>query len=283
MHQISQKMRNNSGASMLLTLALLLVCVMVSSVIVASATSGASRNENRTIQQREYLAISSAAQLIQKNLTGIGSVTETSVITRYPCYTYKKYPIEKINGVNAILIPTPSEFTEDVEKFYLVLPSGTNLCGDVKNDTISEEDIKLNGPFAEIMERASKEVFFNHRPYTEEFTMEVTSENGTEERLPEVHCEFRMSTNFNVKVEITSATGESNYAITVSMDANEPIYDDTGIKQEVSCQHSYMYVVLKGNIYDYVMPTEKWTFRHEVTSPATTITWLNPTIEKGVE
>ena len=86
--QLKAKLNSNSGASMMLALALMLVCVFVSSVILTAATSGATRNEKRNAQQREYLAISSAAQMLQENLKDAGTLAGQTTIKAYQCNVY---------------------------------------------------------------------------------------------------------------------------------------------------------------------------------------------------
>ena len=88
MAQIKEKLNSNSGASMMLALALMLVCVFVSSIILTAAASGASRNEERNAQQREYLAVSSAAEFLQENLKNAGTLAGHTTIKAYQCNVY---------------------------------------------------------------------------------------------------------------------------------------------------------------------------------------------------
>lgn len=71
MKRISEKLRSQGGASILLALMLFLVCFMVSSVIISSATASVDKMRERETNQEEYLAISSAADVLQEVIGGL--------------------------------------------------------------------------------------------------------------------------------------------------------------------------------------------------------------------
>ena len=87
MNRISKKLKSQSGASLIIALVLLLVCVMVGSVILSSAAGNADKMRKRESEQQEYLALSSAAELIRTSLGGtVYSAWENNTV--YQCYGY---------------------------------------------------------------------------------------------------------------------------------------------------------------------------------------------------
>lgn len=63
-----KKLRNNSGATMLMAILLILVAAVVSAVILTAATSAARHLRNDRQVQQNYLAVSSAAELIRDSV-----------------------------------------------------------------------------------------------------------------------------------------------------------------------------------------------------------------------
>lgn len=68
MNKIINKLKDHSGASMLIALILFLVCTMVGSAILLSASGNADKMRNRRIEQQRYFSVSSAARLIQSTI-----------------------------------------------------------------------------------------------------------------------------------------------------------------------------------------------------------------------
>ena len=146
MKQIKKKLHSNTGASIMLALALTLICLMVSSVIVAAAASGAYRKQEEIKSQQAYLAITSAAQYIAENLNtssdykfcGVHYSGETA------CNRYRNYVPEnvEVGGAtrNVYRIPTPYTYVTalagiDVLDFYLVND------GDIFRNNLSEKKV----------------------------------------------------------------------------------------------------------------------------------------------
>ena len=77
MNCIRKKLKNNSGASVLLALGLFIICTMISSVVIAAAAGGSSRNVKRVEQQKEYLSISSAAQAVMAEMQKLEKYVST--------------------------------------------------------------------------------------------------------------------------------------------------------------------------------------------------------------
>ncbi len=82
--EIIKKIKNNKGASILLALMLFFVCFMVASVILSSATANADKIRQRDSNQKEFLSVSSAANLLRK-IYGEIEYTGWETNTVYEC------------------------------------------------------------------------------------------------------------------------------------------------------------------------------------------------------
>lgn len=69
-HRMKNKLRSNQGASMLLALLLFLVCAVVGSVVLASATAAAGRMSELAEMDQRYYAVTSAAELLADQWKG---------------------------------------------------------------------------------------------------------------------------------------------------------------------------------------------------------------------
>ena len=70
MESAAKKLKNSRGASIILALVFLLVCVMVGSSVLMAASSNAGRSRSNRQEQQLYLFLSSALQLVEDDLTG---------------------------------------------------------------------------------------------------------------------------------------------------------------------------------------------------------------------
>lgn len=71
---VSGKLNNKQGISLTLTLLVLLLCTVVGSVILSSATASVTRAEERRADDQAYMTLSSAEELISE---GLGSMSYT--------------------------------------------------------------------------------------------------------------------------------------------------------------------------------------------------------------
>lgn len=276
MTNMRKKLKSNSGASMMLALALLLVCVMVSSVIVSTAASGSSRNTRRVEQQRDYLAVSSGAQFIAESLQDVGTFVGSTDINTKPCYAYRNNQgsVENASGAFVSGYWVPISPIPDTTDFYIL--------GDLCDSTVApkvDDATAFQGYFADLMKKAASEVYLKNISYEEIFYITVPDET---ERLPKVKCVFTMNQNYNVKITVTSESGNSDYSVIITMNTTEPIEaTESGTKQTITCTHPVCYKVLENGTWVIVEETRE--FSHEVTGPVTTVTWKKPVITKGVD
>lgn len=82
---IYKKLNSNKGASILLALMLFFVCFMVASVILSSSTANIDKIRQRDENQKEYLSVSSAANLL-RNIFGGVEYKGWETNTVYECF-----------------------------------------------------------------------------------------------------------------------------------------------------------------------------------------------------
>lgn len=83
--KIYKKINSNKGASILLALMLFFVCFMVASVILSSATANIDKIRQRDENQKEYLSVGSAANLL-RNIFGGVEYKGWETNTVYECF-----------------------------------------------------------------------------------------------------------------------------------------------------------------------------------------------------
>lgn len=102
MDSAAKKLKSSRGASMVLALVFLLVCVMVGSSVLMAAASNGGRSRSNRQEQQMYLVLSSALQLVADDLNGAEYTCQVncerntpSPIDR-PCCIY--YYLTPLNG-----------------------------------------------------------------------------------------------------------------------------------------------------------------------------------------
>ena len=76
MSTMQNKLRSSRGASMLLALLFLLVCLMVGAVTLTASAANTGRIQRNRQEQQAYLAVASAAKLLREELTAMKFVGE---------------------------------------------------------------------------------------------------------------------------------------------------------------------------------------------------------------
>lgn len=256
---IVKKLKSNRGASLVLVMVLFLLCVMVSSVIVAAAASGAARNANRTTQQRGYLAVTSAMELIKTEMEGAGSYIGEVTAEDYEC-----------NSEGTYQIPSESGRKKDIklkdEKHYDVSESAAEK---------TEGASTLTGALESLLHKACTEIYVDNAPeYTTNFT--ITADDT---RVPDVNCFFRMDSDYNITMVLTVDDGSSTYAVTLAY-AGAVINEDGG-EEALTCTHSIEYREEKMNGELSGKKHDNMDFSGVQTTTTTTVTWSTPTITKG--
>lgn len=123
MKRLLKKLHSQRGASILLALLMLLVCMMVGSSVLAASASNAGKAKSNRVEQQRYLNLSSAIQLIAEELekaeyTGKYKLWEWEVTTTVTDYS---------DSANPITTTTSKSF------FYCQQTEGVYSCGDLTN------------------------------------------------------------------------------------------------------------------------------------------------------
>lgn len=272
---IRKKTNDNHGTSIIFALALVLICTVVSSLIIATAASGSSRSNQRIKQQRAYFAISSASQLLVEDLQDQGVFVGQNQAKRYGCKQYQK---------NTKLQKTDGSFIEGYEiPEYLIPGASTPIITDALHmqDEIEGKDVvdtetTLNGLLGELIKKAATKVYQYGTAYEENFTIEV---DNTETRIPKVNCKFQMDTLYNITIEVKAEGSE--YSLTVNAKcADVSITLEEG--DEHSCTHAVFYKKEMEN-GEFVDATMNLEISGTNGLEKTTIRWGVPEVIKGVE
>ena len=279
---IYSKLKNNRGASMMLALSLFLVCVMVSSVILAAASAGASRNANRVEQQMGYLAVSSASDLLVTELKQMGSYVGKNQTGRYGCQDCNVNGYIQYNGALTYGLRLDAEYTTNpMDKDYvpnplddghLLIPKVHTPYMYAQND---EEQCTLGGMFGELFHRACSQIFVTGLAHEETIRIALSQQD---ERMPEVICYFKMDQKYNASFMLTTEVSE--YSILISMNAKtqESKLPDSIDTSDVHTIYYKKFDELTGT---YTTVEEKWSIPIEVNTVLKRVEWDIPVVEKG--
>lgn len=308
-----KKIKSNRGASMILALALMLICVMISSIILAAAASGSSRNANRLEQQRAYLAVSSATDLIVKDLKSMQNLKNPDTLLEEPLTFVGRYDGMHYGCMDCTIVATmeyehtyltgtrlDTAFIPEADgrdEGHLIYDDPTahagqeivngkvihNDEGAVKTkDTDASTDVLAYSTtiFGELLMDAAEYVYTKEEEYTETFEIALDESGLSEQRLPKAVCTFTMDTNFGVKIHV-GAEG-SSYSVIISMTANEPIAPIDEDDNQISCTHRVYYKNYNESTGIYEDVVEEWTLNGTKEYTSRTINWNTPTVAKGV-
>lgn len=86
MRKIREKLRSESGASILLALLFFLLCAMVGASVLMAAASNAGKSRSSREEQQKYLTLSSAMQLVCDELTAAKYTAQFDQTSKIPVY-----------------------------------------------------------------------------------------------------------------------------------------------------------------------------------------------------
>lgn len=263
MNKIQAKLNSNKGSSLILVLMLFLVCIMVSSVVVATATVGASRSAYRTEQQRAYLSMSSAAELVAEDMKNLlqNSFSERIRVIEYGC--------------NDVTLDESERFLEEDVTVTIDEVTVTYVGTPLHLDETSHYEVSgiSGGLLGSVLSTACHEIFLGNSSYEEEFSIYPHPE-GVDERFTKVHCKFVMDAGYNITI-IFSAEGTSQ-TLTMEFEARkenngEPEKSET----DFTCAHNI--------IYDDNKTVRSRNYPGKETIYKTEIKWGSPSVKRGAE
>lgn len=276
---------------MILALALFLVCVTVSSIIIAVASSGMGRNAQRVEQQQSFLAISSAADLLVEDLSMDKIFVGSEVVKEYGCINDcvqsadLGYRIKDEHGVENYVSVSGKRLDakyiwDSMDEAHLLVPIAHDDTGVVKG--LDDSNTKFEGKLLrEMLKRASEHVFTKEEAYKETIVISLPTQK---ELLPDVICEMVMDEKYNITIQLTTESTE--YSVIISLNASIPDVDSVETYDSVSDIHTIYY-----KEYQMNEATGGGTFKDvegqtaiEVTTieSITTVKWGVPIVKKGV-
>ena len=243
---------------LILVLMLFLVCIMVSSVVVATATVGASRGAYRTEQQRAYLSMSSAAELVAEDMN---TLLQYSFSERIRVIEY---------GCNDVTLDTGEFFLEEEKKVMVGGVTVTYVATPLHVDETSHYEVSgiSGGLLGGVLATACHEIFMGNSSYEEEFSIYPHPE-GSDERFTKVYCKFVMDADYNIAI-IFSAEG-TGQTLTLECKATRGTLEEN--RREFECAHNIIYddnVTVRSRYY----PGEEITYE-------TGIIWDSPKVKRG--
>jgi len=273
---MKSKLQSNHGASMILVLALLFVCVMVSSVIIFGASSGMSRSAQRVRQQKAYLAVTSAADLITNELKLANEYVGVNTTRKYGCENCN-IPVEMIYFGSVVsgyrldgdYIGNPLD-----DGHLMIAKSHTDMGEDKQTDA---ENTKAFGSLGAMLMRAAEHVYQMESGYSEQLKIELAD---GDDRMPAVDCVFAMDEEYHISFALTTA--DSDYGLTIEASALVQPSERTPEEEEEDMHTVYYkrYDTMTGAYVDE--KNEAFKIPVEVTEAITRVTWNIPEVEKGV-
>ena len=258
MNRISKKLKSQSGASIIIALVLLLVCVMVGSVILSSAAGNADKMRKRESEQQEYLALSSAAELIRTSLGGtVYSAWESNTV--YECY-------------GCYLDMTPEKHT-DVAK----------VCNEMTYE--KNDDAGLKADIADVVYTAYRSHTKYYAPtiVPSEIEKEFTI-SSSDTDIPDVKVKMIFDTQtYGTLFRLTIAENAvSDYALTLRF-SPEVISPNQGVKEiQINADKVHkVWELIKTDEKDYYDWVPE-SFDITIYTLNTTVTYDSGTITKGV-
>ena len=273
-HRGMSKLKSNRGASMILALVLFLVCTMVSSVIIATASSGLSRNAQREEQQYAYLAISSAADYILEELETSGVYVGASQLKEYGCKDCSiaatmEYFGQDVSGyrLDANFIPNP------LDDGHLMIP--IIHTDDREQRVTNEENCTLEDGLERLLKRAAKSVYETQTEYEEQLKLSLVE---SDPRFPDVICDFSMDRNYNISFHVYAVS--QDYSI--RLEAAGIVYErEPVVVQDDSDIHTIYYRWFNEATGAFEDKTEQLVIPVKVITTVTEVRWGIPKVEKG--
>lgn len=273
---MKRKLHNNHGASMILVLALFFTCIMVSSVIVFGASGGASRNAERIRSQRGYLAVSSAAELLVRELKLTNEYVGKNTIRKYGCEQCN-IPVNMIYfGENVAGYRLDADYIPDpLDDGHLILPV---IHSDMGEDRQTDEDnTQWQGILGELVIRGAEHVYKKDATYEETLNLELAV---TDERLPAVEGHFTMDREYNMVFVLTADNSEYGLTIKVPGRIQQGEKQDVKINDDSHTLYFKNYNPMTGAYED--VKEQGFGIPLEITTVTTRVTWDIPKVEKGV-
>ena len=303
-----RKLKSQSGASLLVSLLVFLICAMVGAAVIAAASAGVQHIQSRHEEQREYFSLSSAAKLLTEGTQNLKYETykgetkldereekieseETTLVNSqpYPDYVYSnkgnsgtvpigkpKQPYEKFRNT---IYPNITTVTE-INWKPTVTATPENAAAQALKTTIE----KLANDIA-----AHNKTNPAETGYTTNDSIELTADekNGV---LP-VKAEITMNQDYSVEIKLTIDSEKAQYVpfvLKLSASVSEDKTDRIEVNQEIEPVTLRKFALFSpGNSKNYQYRVDKqsvsYTFNYINVYRVTTVSWYYASLSKGSE
>jgi hypothetical protein len=295
MRTVRAKLHSRRGASILLALAFFLLCTMVASVILTSATANVSKAAQRRDEQKAYLSVSSAADLVRKCVNGM-TFTRSEAWLHYDCSKLKDSesfygPVREnpanyyymtagtmtdASGASAADEPLGRLLWDGADKIF------RDCCEPTYGHYLRFDPTSVYQKSFLLEAAAGKDLF----PVSVQLTMESTGNLIFVLRAVEGD---KASDKYAMRVQFSGKIGEPetpNQSTGIA-EQNDPIWQDlTGNasgtyadtdKLKTSCSHWYTYKDEDGNSQTVAVGADTVFNARTIT-----VSWDTPVIRKGV-
>lgn len=264
-----RKLKQNSGATILMALMLFLACVTIAGVILGSAMTNLNKVKNQQEQLQVYESVSSAARLVCQRMQGVTYTASESAKT-FHCL----------------------DLTGDANYSYVFEPSKVYPSKDSRYDHLAETyhydppEITAGGDdnFTQLIREGVEEVYRSKLTYKDlpQYKPSFTQWEKSFE-INDSKCGVNVTVTIDENYLLTfkfrplDEKWEDDYNVTLLVPAiseTKPAVDDT-----LRCKHSYWKIDKSSIEAPTYYPDQE--FKIEQTTKITTITYGTGTIYKG--
>lgn len=122
---VSRKLKDNSGASILLALLFFLLCALAGSVVLAAGSAAAGRMKDVNAKEQAYFSVTSAAELLKEEIEG-KSISYDTVKDEWIQSPDSNLKDILKNGVKELLSESPDDIDKDFEeKLTITMPENS--------------------------------------------------------------------------------------------------------------------------------------------------------------
>lgn len=262
-----RKLKQNSGATILMALMLFLACVTIAGVILGSAMTNLNKVKNQQEQLQVYESVSSAARLVCQRIQGV-TYTASESVTIHHCSEYSIDEEYKCTGIDP-------EIHESAKYEY----REPEITADENGKGVKKDDIP---DITQLIQEGVEEVYRSKLTYKDlpQFKPSFTQWKKSFE-IDDPKCKVNVTVTIDEKYQLTfkfrplDEKWKDDYNVTLLVPADSTLADKG---EKTTCEHTF-YLQKKDD--ETVKTAKKEPFNVEHTTKTTTITYGTGTIYKG--
>lgn len=253
---VKRKLKQNSGATILMALMLFLACVTIAGVILGSAMTNLNKVKNQQEQLQVYESVSSAARLVRDRMNGLKFTASESVLI-YGCQNFAMPP--QSSGFGPACEAAKYGYTEPA------VPEG-------ESDELTQ--LIQKGVTQVYRSKLSKENLNNYQTFSswkETFTID------------DHRCKVQVTVSIDESYQLTfkfrplDGNWKDDYNVTLLMEKPTDVQSTVDQTLAEECSHTYV----QKDTQDGETKTITVKFDAKKTTKTTTITYGTGTIYKG--